>query len=254
MTVYRRPDPIPLHRSRPAADFSLRTVRTEPEDLHRLVARQIFAAIRSGRYAEGSVLPNEMVLSQELGVSRTALREAVKGLASKGMLETRRRRGTQVLSSSQWNMLDPEVIRWLRRDDGSIVSEQLWDAILAVLPGVAAAAANRRGAIGVSETGLIDLDSKIRFLLGLAQAAANRFLLSMVSAGLQSIVEADPAFLETRTRWLDADAARALSMLIAQSKAEDAATWMRARLAEPATLDAQPPPRTRLCAPHKSVR
>jgi DNA-binding FadR family transcriptional regulator len=238
VTVYRRPDPIPLHRSRPAADFSLRTVRSEPEDLHRLVSRQIFAAIRSGRYAEGSVLPNEMVLSEELGVSRTALREAVKGLASKGMLETRRRRGTLVLSRGEWNLLDPEVIGWLRRDDGAAVSEQLWEAIAAVLPGVVAMAASRRANPDAPEATTMDLDAKIRFLLALAQATANRFLLSMVSGSLRSILEADPAFLESRLRWLDIDAARALTMQIAQGKTEGAAMWMRERLADLATLDA----------------
>ena len=109
MTVYRRPDPIPLHRGRPSGEFALRRVRPEQEDLHHLVARQIFAAITGGHYPEGSILPTEQALSEELGVSRTALREAIKGLASKGMLETRRRRGTMVLDRSSWNMLDVEV-------------------------------------------------------------------------------------------------------------------------------------------------
>ena len=46
-------------------------------------------------------------------MSRTALREAIKVLAAKGLVEVRRKTGTRVRPNSQWNMFDPEVLLWL---------------------------------------------------------------------------------------------------------------------------------------------
>ncbi len=48
------------------------------------------------RFLPGSKLPNENILSEELNVSRTTLREAIRILATEGILEIRRGRGTFV--------------------------------------------------------------------------------------------------------------------------------------------------------------
>lgn len=48
------------------------------------------------RFLPGEKLPNENELSQELGISRTTLREAVRILATNGVLEIRRGKGTFV--------------------------------------------------------------------------------------------------------------------------------------------------------------
>jgi DNA-binding FadR family transcriptional regulator len=47
-----------------------------------------------------------------LGVSRTSMREAVRGLAAKGLLDARPKRGTLVRDPALWNHLDPDVLRW----------------------------------------------------------------------------------------------------------------------------------------------
>ena len=65
-----------------------------------------------GVYPAGALLPNEEELRQELQVSRTALREAVKVLAAKGLLEARPRIGTRVRDKSLWNLLDPDILAW----------------------------------------------------------------------------------------------------------------------------------------------
>ena len=207
MTVYRRPDPIPLHRARPSSgDFALRRVRPDQEDLHHLVARQIFAAISGGYYPEGSILPTEQALSLELGVSRTALREAIKGLASKGMLETRRRRGTMVLDRSSWNMLDVEVLGWLQSDHSLGISEELWQTVAALLPPMAGLAASRGATPSLracrAANGHVDLQARIELILEIAKAAGNRFSLSIVTAALGSLLETDRGFLDRATSGL----------------------------------------------------
>lgn len=69
-------------------------------------------AIVSGRYAEGGVIPPEPALGQELGVSRTVVREAIKALAAKGMVVTGPKVGSRVLPQDAWNWFDPDVITW----------------------------------------------------------------------------------------------------------------------------------------------
>ncbi len=80
--------------------------------LHGQVAHEIGLRIVRGDYPPSLVLPSEEKFCTELGVSRTALREAFKVLSSKGMLEARPKRGTIVKPRESWNMLDPDVLNW----------------------------------------------------------------------------------------------------------------------------------------------
>jgi DNA-binding FadR family transcriptional regulator len=66
----------------------------------------------SGLLKPGQTLPNETELCGQLGVSRSVLREAVRVLVSKGLLETRSRLGTRVRTRDAWNLLDPVVLTW----------------------------------------------------------------------------------------------------------------------------------------------
>jgi DNA-binding GntR family transcriptional regulator len=201
VTVYRRPDPIPRHRaSTPAATMAaLLPVRAEPDDLNRLVARQIFYAMLDDRFPAGSILPNEHQLANDLGVSRTALREAIKGLVAKGMLETRRKRGTQVLPRAAWNMLDPDVIAWSRRAGSRQVSEELWAALLANLPELVSALQDVSrpddGRPVDPERRRTDFCSSA---LELASRRGNRFVQSLVATCLRSLLLEDPEFLDAR--------------------------------------------------------
>ena len=81
--------------------------------LHVQVAREIARGILSGKLPQGSILPGEMVLCEQFGISRTALREAVKLLTSKGLLESRPKVGTRVINRAYWNFLDPQLIEWM---------------------------------------------------------------------------------------------------------------------------------------------
>ncbi|KJV08706.1 hypothetical protein VZ95_16060 [Elstera litoralis] len=80
--------------------------------LHGKVAHMLGTRIMSGEYAPGALLPNEETLAGELGVSRTALREAIKVLASKGLIESRPKIGTRVRPQRVWNLLDPDILAW----------------------------------------------------------------------------------------------------------------------------------------------
>lgn len=81
-------------------------------NLHGQVVSELGRRIVSGIYPAEALLPNEEQLCQELDVSRTALREAVKVLAAKGLLESRPRIGTRVRNRELWNLLDPDILAW----------------------------------------------------------------------------------------------------------------------------------------------
>jgi DNA-binding FadR family transcriptional regulator len=91
--------------STPAATYS-------GSNLHGKVAHELGRRVVSGVYPAGALLPNEEQLCDELQVSRSPLREAVKVLAAKGLLESRPRIGTRVRSKDLWNLLDPDILAW----------------------------------------------------------------------------------------------------------------------------------------------
>ena len=67
--------------------------------------------VLSGRIGEGGTL-DLGALQAELGVSLTALRESLKVLAAKGMVDARQKRGTFVRPRADWHLLDADVLRW----------------------------------------------------------------------------------------------------------------------------------------------
>lgn len=86
--------------------------KNRPQNIHSWVARELGSRIVSGAYAAGEYIPNEGSLVEELGVSRTALREAFKLLTAKGLIEARPKLGTRVRPHKNWNMFDPDILRW----------------------------------------------------------------------------------------------------------------------------------------------
>ncbi len=68
--------------------------------------------IAANHYQQGETLPIEQELADSLKVGRNALREAVKVLSGKGLISTAPRSGTKVRPREEWNMLDPDVLRW----------------------------------------------------------------------------------------------------------------------------------------------
>jgi DNA-binding FadR family transcriptional regulator len=108
------------------------------------VTSSLAKRILSGALAPGDRLPTEAELSIKLGVSRTALREALRMLAAKGLVESRTRAGTVVSPRSNWNHLDPDLLALreeLAPDLGFVGS--LIEARRVVEPAAAAFAAER---------------------------------------------------------------------------------------------------------------
>ncbi len=83
------------------------------ENLHSRVTRALaLQVIRAERDAQLVAFPNEGELCKQLGVSRSILREAIKVLENKGMVQVRPRSGTRARPRTEWNQLDPDILNW----------------------------------------------------------------------------------------------------------------------------------------------
>lgn len=84
-------------------------------DLHGRVANELGTAILRGDFAPESLLPREPDLMAHFGVSRTVMREALRTLTSKGLVESRPKIGARVRPRHAWNLLDADVLDWYAR-------------------------------------------------------------------------------------------------------------------------------------------
>jgi DNA-binding FadR family transcriptional regulator len=88
------------------------TIKSAPRNLRDHVTHDLGRRIVSGELTSGEVLPREPILAEQMAVSRTVLREALKVLVSKGLVESRPKVGTRVLDPRSWHLLDPDVLAW----------------------------------------------------------------------------------------------------------------------------------------------
>ena len=71
---------------------------------HEIVEENIRAAIRLGRFLPGDKLPPERTLAEQLGVSRTVLRQAIKNLEESGYLNVKRgAKGGLIVNPQLWS-------------------------------------------------------------------------------------------------------------------------------------------------------
>jgi DNA-binding FadR family transcriptional regulator len=116
-----------------------------PENLHAKVTRALALRVIEGERASTPVIfPNEAGLCEQLGVSRSILREAVKVLVDKGMLEVRPRSGTRSRPRGEWNLLDADILAWQSElEPDARFLRDLCEVRLAIEPTAAAFAALR---------------------------------------------------------------------------------------------------------------
>lgn len=110
------------------------------------VASEIVDIVLSGEIGPGTTLPAETDLARRLGVSRLTLREAVRVLVTKGMLDPQHGRGTFVRPVECWSPLDPVLLGARARLLGEDVGEGLLEARRIVEVSAARLAATRRSA------------------------------------------------------------------------------------------------------------
>ncbi len=166
------------------------------ERLHARVTRTLALRILTAeRAGEQVIFPNETDLCRQLGVSRTVVREAIKVLAAKGLLQVRPRSGTRARPRVEWNLLDPDVLSWqaLLEPDPRVLRD-ICEVRLAIEPiasGFAALRATAReiadieARLGEKEAVAVDpeaaVDVDLRFHAAVV-AASHNSLLEQLSA------------------------------------------------------------------------
>lgn len=139
--------------------------RQRPRRLHDQVVEALGSEIVSGRIPPGATLDPEY-LEGELGVSRTALREALRVLGAKGLVAARPKRGTYVRQRDEWRMLDRDILRWRGETaDDMVFLEDLSELRRIVEPAAAELAAARHSAA--------DIDALESALAAMEAAEAN---------------------------------------------------------------------------------
>ncbi|AZO27744.1 FadR/GntR family transcriptional regulator [Mesorhizobium sp. M1B.F.Ca.ET.045.04.1.1] len=193
--------------------------------VHNAVVSVLGSRILGGNYAPGDALPREDELCAMLGVSRTSVREAVKVLSAKGLVEARRRAGVRVLPRDSWRLLDPVVLGWhpAIQDDQELVSglleaRRIFEPAAAELAARRATAADlaeiERAVVGMRENIPNDLNAvcqaDLAFHKGVIAASHNvvlKGLVGMLEAALRATFLVTNPLMEAQSRALSAHVA-----------------------------------------------
>ncbi|MGH6961354.1 MAG: FadR/GntR family transcriptional regulator [Dongiaceae bacterium] len=156
---------------------------------HLRAAEEIGSRILGGDFAPGVLLPNEAEWCKRLHMSRSAVREAIKMLMAKGLVNSRPKVGTRVQPRERWNLLDRDVLAWYAATparENLLISVQQMRRIFE--PEAAALAAINHDAVqmraiteacrdmGTATSVESRIEADLRFHLGILTAAGNEFL------------------------------------------------------------------------------
>lgn len=154
------------------------------------IVEELGGTIVGGGLEDQTSLPIEAELAKNFNASRTIVREAIKMLTAKGLVGSRPRRGTYAEPQSNWNMLDPDVLRWtLQRSFSFELMREFLTVRLGFEP-MAAREATRRGVpeeVQVIEARLEEMReaapdrdavraADIAFHIAILDASGNRFV------------------------------------------------------------------------------
>ncbi len=161
--------------------------------LYEQIVQQVEESIHKGTLKAGQQLPAERELAQQFGVSRTAVREAVKALHEKGLVEAYPGRGTFITEGTPYSMRQ-SLDRMLKvgQPEGSAYLAEVRKILEPEIASLAATRvdaedlASMREQITIMDTARKDPDAFIEadldFHLALAEAAANPLILSLIDS------------------------------------------------------------------------
>jgi len=231
-----------LSKNNPPHDYSVADPGQQSHTTH--VTRELGLAIVTGKYPPGSILPGDTELLSKFKVSRTVLREAVKVLAGKGLLQSKARVGTKVRNRHDWNLFDPDLLIWQAEAGfNAEFYQHIGEMRLAMEPEAAALASQRRTPAQVqeifgwlarmSEPGITNrefVDADLNFHLAIADAAANPFMRSsstLIEVALVAALSRSSPLDDPRSLAHSIAAHRAIAEAILRHDADGAWTAMR---------------------------
>ncbi|EWH10258.1 GntR family transcriptional regulator [Catenovulum agarivorans DS-2] len=121
------------------------------------VARELGRRIVAGTFEPGTLIDDENKLAERYQVSRVVIRDAVKILVGKGLLDVRRGIGTKVRPRDQWVLWDDDVLAWhITAPANPQFLRQLMDIRLAFEPKASRWAAER-----ATDKDIVEIESAI---------------------------------------------------------------------------------------------
>jgi GntR family transcriptional repressor for pyruvate dehydrogenase complex len=191
------------HRTEARPELSLK--RASRQKLAETVAQQLLEAIQN--LPPGTRLPPERELTQELGVGRSTVREALNGLALMGAVDIRHGQGMFVADR---NSQEPRTPDALERALMKGVTREFIEARLVVEVEIARLAAQRRTDADLEQIAetiedlkrMLDAPTKdalkpaTGFNLAVAEAAHNEVLASVMRPFIELMIERAPALYE----------------------------------------------------------
>jgi DNA-binding FadR family transcriptional regulator len=171
--------------------------------IHGSIAHDLGVAIVTGRYQPGDTLSGEIEFSEQLNVSRSAYREAVRMLAAKGLVESRPKAGTRVTDRSRWNLLDPDVLAWAFEGEPSEdFIRDLFELRMIVEPAAAELAARRRNGNDLARMGhALEEMARHGLATGAGQAADQLFHHSLLQATRNAPLISLSSSIEAAVGW-----------------------------------------------------
>lgn len=135
------------------------TQKKKKDSIHNLIVETLGRKIVFGEIEPGMPLGNDATTGELFDASRTAAREALKILGSKGLIESRPKVGTMVLGRERWSCLDPQILTWRLQDpkQSRHTMLEIYEFRMAFEPFAAAAAARSR-----SENDIVALRRALR--------------------------------------------------------------------------------------------
>lgn len=216
--------------------------------LHAQTVETLGSRIVRGYYEPGQALPPDQ-LENEFGISKTVLREALRVLAAKGLVDARQKRGTVVQARAAWSLLDADLLRWQGGQPDAAFFANLAEVRSIVEPAGARLAAERRteddladlraaldqmASAGTDAAAVVAAD--LAFHQALLDAAHNE-LLSRMEVVIEAGLRARDAVVHSGEHWPDSvPVHRAILDAIEAGDGAAAETAMR-KLLEQAAVD-----------------
>lgn len=170
---------------------------------HICIARTWGVAIVTGVHAPGSTLPGEIEIAAQHGVSRSVIREALRVLGAKGLIESRPKTGTRVRDRAGWNLLDPELLGWMFEGvPPRHFVQSLFQLRMIVEPAAAEIAATDRTAQQLSRMGhCLELMAEHGLATAVGQKADQQFHAIMLEATRNELLVSLSATIAAAVRW-----------------------------------------------------
>lgn len=217
--------------------------------MHGATVNEIGRRILAGELAPGAVLTID-TLEREYSASRTVIREALRVLAAKGLVDARPKRGTFVRPRDDWSLLDPDVLRWqYEKETDTGFLDNLAEVRAIVEPAGARLAARRRtdddlaeltdslAASGHPDATAADVvAADLRFHRALLLAAHNE-LLTRMEIVIETGLRTRDTLVHGQGTWADAEPAHRAVLDAVVARDEDAAEIAMRTLLDQAQRD-----------------